>query len=93
MYIYIYIYVERERRRSWWNKYGIGYIVGRRNGDLSSNPGRGLSHSTNTLGKGMNYSPISYGVEGDQKAPFSIATTPRCWEGHYSFLWITPLYP
>ena len=32
-------------------------------------------------------------VEGDQKAPFSIATTPRCRERHYSFPWITPLYP
>ena len=32
-------------------------------------------------------------VEGDQKAPFSIATTPRCWGGRYSFPWIAPLYP
>ena len=32
-------------------------------------------------------------VEGDQKAPFSIATTPRCRGGRYSFLWIAPLYP
>ncbi len=32
-------------------------------------------------------------VEGDQKAPFSIATTPRCRGGHYSFIWIAPLYP
>ena len=32
-------------------------------------------------------------VEGDQKAPFSKATTPRCREGHYSFPWIAPLYP
>ena len=32
-------------------------------------------------------------VEGDQKAPFSIATTPRCRGGRYSFPWITPLYP
>ena len=31
-------------------------------------------------------------VEGDQKAPFSIATTPRCRGGRYSFLWIAPLY-
>ena len=30
-------------------------------------------------------------VEGDQKAPFSIATT-RCRGGRYSFPWI-PLYP
>ena len=28
-------------------------------------------------------------AEGDQKAPFSIATTPRCRGGRYSF----PLYP
>ena len=32
-------------------------------------------------------------VEGDQKAPFSIATTPRCRGGRYSFPWIDPLYP
>ena len=32
-------------------------------------------------------------VESDQKAPFSIATTPRCSEGRYSFPWIAPLYP
>ena len=32
-------------------------------------------------------------VEGDPKAPFSIATTPSCRGGHYSFPWIAPLYP
>ena len=32
-------------------------------------------------------------IEGDQKAPFSIATTPKCREGRYSFSRITPLYP
>ena len=32
-------------------------------------------------------------VKGDQKAPFSIATTPRCKEGCYSFLLIAPLCP
>ena len=32
-------------------------------------------------------------VEGDQKDPFSIATTLRCREGHNSIPWITPLYP
>ena len=32
-------------------------------------------------------------VEGDQKAPFSIATTPWCRGGHYSFAGIAPLYP
>ena len=31
-------------------------------------------------------------VEGNQKAPFSIATTPGCWRGRYSFLLIAPLY-
>ena len=30
-------------------------------------------------------------VESDSKAPFSIATTPRCRGGCYSFLWIAPL--
>ena len=29
-------------------------------------------------------------VEGDRKALFSIATTPRCRGGRYSFPWITP---
>ena len=32
-------------------------------------------------------------VEGDQTAPFSIATTPKCREGRYSFPWIAPLSP
>ena len=32
-------------------------------------------------------------VEGDQKIPFLIATTPRCRGGRYSFPWIAPLYP
>ena len=32
-------------------------------------------------------------VKGDSKAPFSIATTPRCRGGHYSIPWIAPLYP
>ena len=31
-------------------------------------------------------------VEGDQKVPFSIATTPRCRRGRYSISWIAPLY-
>ena len=31
-------------------------------------------------------------VEGDPKAPFSLATTRRCWGGHYSIPWIAPLY-
>ena len=30
-------------------------------------------------------------VEGDPAAPFSIATTTRFWEGHYSVPWIAPL--
>ena len=32
-------------------------------------------------------------VESDLKAPFSIATTPMCRGGRYSFPWIAPLYP
>ena len=32
-------------------------------------------------------------VEGDPKAPFSIATIPRCRGGRYSFPWIVPLHP
>ena len=32
-------------------------------------------------------------VENNPKAAFSIATTPRCWEGHYSFPWLAPLTP
>ena len=31
--------------------------------------------------------------QGDPKAPFSIASTPRCRGGRYSFPWIAPLYP
>ena len=31
-------------------------------------------------------------VNGDPKAPFSIATTPGCKGGHYLFHLISPLY-
>ena len=31
-------------------------------------------------------------VEGDTKAAFSIATTPRYWGKYFSFPWIAPLY-
>ena len=39
------------------------------------------------------YELLATVVEGAQKAPFSIATTPRCRGGCYSFPWIAPLYP
>ena len=32
-------------------------------------------------------------VKGDPKAPFLIATKPRCWRGRYSFPWIAPTLP
>ena len=32
-------------------------------------------------------------VEGDTKAPFLIATTPRCRGGRYTFPWTDQLYP
>ena len=32
-------------------------------------------------------------VEGNQKAPCSIATIPTCRGGYYSIPWIVPLYP
>ena len=32
-------------------------------------------------------------VEENWKAPFSIATTPRCRGGRHSFPWIAQLYP
>ena len=35
---------------------------------------------------------LSTVVEGNQKAPFSIATTPSCRERRDSFHWIAPLY-
>ena len=35
---------------------------------------------------------LATGGEGHPKAPFSIATTLRCWERCYSFSWIAPFY-
>ena len=32
-------------------------------------------------------------VEGDWKAPFLIATTPKYSRGYNPFSWIAPLYP
>ena len=45
------------------------------------------------FGRANNRSKLATVVEGDQKAPFSIATIPRCWGGRYSFPGIAPLYP
>ena len=39
------------------------------------------------------HSKLATIVEGDPKAPFSIATSPRCRGGRYSIPWIAPLYP
>ena len=39
------------------------------------------------------YIKLATVVEANPKAPFSIATTPRCRGGRYSFSWIAPLYP
>ena len=41
----------------------------------------------------MNNKKLATVVEGDQKAPFSIATIPRCRGGRTSFPWIAPLHP
>ena len=48
-----------------------------------------------SLLKGLKKSKVKLAtiVKDDQKAPFSIATTPRCTGGRYSFSWIAPLYP
>ena len=32
-------------------------------------------------------------VDGNPNDPFSIATSPNCRVGIYSFSWIVPLYP
>ena len=37
------------------------------------------------------YKKLATVVESNPKAPFSIATTPRCRKGYYSFPWIAPL--
>ena len=39
------------------------------------------------------YVKLAIEVDGDPKAPFSIATTLRCRGGRYSFPWISLLYP
>ena len=41
----------------------------------------------------MRISKLATVVESNQKASFSITTTPRCKGGYYSFPWISPLYP
>ena len=46
-----------------------------------------------TFFKKINSKKLTTLVKGDQKAPFSIATTPRSRGGCYSITWIAPLYP
>ena len=45
------------------------------------------------LGKNRRKYKLVTVVDGESKAPFSIATTPRCREGRYSFPQIIPLFP
>ena len=49
-----------------------------------------LSNKNPLIGQKVKLATV---VEGDPKALFSIATTPRCRGGCYSFPWIAPLYP
>ena len=48
---------------------------------------------TKTLNDKNSKKKLATVVEGNQKALFSIATTPMCREGRYSFPRIAPLYP
>ena len=43
-----------------------------------------------TISKKVNLATV---IEGDPKAPFSVATTPRCRGGLFSISGIAPLYP
>ena len=63
-----------------------------------------LARISRTLSRNLSISFIASGrfsglhksatvVEGDDKVPFSIATTSRCREGRYTFPRIAPLYP
>ena len=53
-----------------------------------------ISPSTsNTSDFGRNKSKVGDCSQERPEGYFSIATTPRCREGHYSFPWIAPLYP
>ena len=47
----------------------------------------------NTLPTMSRLNKLATLVEGDQKAPFSIAPTPKCREGHYLIPRIAPIYP
>ena len=51
------------------------------------------SHNDTDKDNDDTYKKLATIVEGDPKAPFSIATTPRCRGGRYSIPRIAPLYP
>ena len=61
---------------------------------VSRTIGEHFTHLGNGLVKEL-YSKLKLAtvIEGEQNVPFSIATTPRCKGGRYSFPWIAPLYP
>ena len=52
-----------------------------------------LAHKVSIIAINISKVKLATIVEGDPKAPFSIATTPRCREGRYSFPRIATLYP
>ena len=39
------------------------------------------------------YKKLATVIESNPKAPFSIASTPKCRGGRHSFPWIAPPYP
>ena len=88
-YIYIYIYIRDK------------FVEKSINQTLASSNISSQSRTSSDLNKEQNISikpvvskvKLATIVEGDQKAPFSIATTPRCRGGRYSSPWIAPLYP
>ena len=52
-----------------------------------------LSNTNNSIRYQFPHSEIVTSKVGDPKASLTIATTPRCRGGRYSFLWLAPLYP
>ena len=52
-----------------------------------------IMHENYVINLFQSKSNLATVVVSDQKVSFSVATTPRCRGGPYSFPWIAPLYP
>ena len=76
--------------RVWWWDYSSEDLENMEYSFISIPPRPTQTRIVSTYEKKVKFATL---FEGNQKTPFSIATTARFWGERNSFPWIAPLYP